>query len=65
MSDHETIITEWAQYAANLRKLKAYGVSADGARQPLDGEVIVIELDEDRSLVLSLSERREGEGVAI
>jgi hypothetical protein len=50
MSDHETINTEWAQYATNFRKLKAYGVSADGAWQPLDGEAIVIELERGSEL---------------
>ncbi|MEB3260375.1 MAG: hypothetical protein VKP63_07100 [Cyanobacteriota bacterium] len=65
MSDHQTTIKEWAQYASSCRKLKAYGVSAAGSRQLLDGEVIVIDLDEERSLLVTLSERMEGEGVAI
>ncbi len=65
MSDHATTITEWAQYASSFRKLQAYTVSADGTRQPLEGDALVIELDGERSLILSLSERREGEGVAL
>lgn len=49
----------------NFPQLKAYGVSADGTRQQLDCDAIVIELDGERGLIVSLSERRAGEGVAI
>lgn len=65
MSDHWDTINEWAQYASSFRRLKAYGVSADGSRKPLDCDAIVIELDDDRGLIVSLSERTPGEGVAI
>lgn len=63
--DHGDPVTEWAQAAATFRQLKAYGVSADGTRQQLDCDAIVIELDGERGLIVSLSERRAGEGVAI
>ncbi|MEB3305532.1 MAG: hypothetical protein VKL58_04880 [Cyanobacteriota bacterium] len=65
MHDHWHTITEWAQHASTFRKLKAYGISADGSRQPLDCEAIDIELDEERGLIVSLAERMAGEGVAI
>jgi hypothetical protein len=65
MSDHLDTIAEWAQYASAFRKLKAYGVSADGSRHSLDCDAIVIELDDERGLIVSLSERLAGEGVAI
>jgi hypothetical protein len=65
MSDHWDTINEWAKHASTFRKLKAYGVSANGTRQHLDCDAIAIELDEERSLIVSLAERIAGEGVAI
>ncbi|MEB3352963.1 MAG: hypothetical protein VKM34_01815 [Cyanobacteriota bacterium] len=65
MSDHWHTIAEWAQHASAFRKLKAYGVTADGTRQLLDCEAILIELDEERGLIVALAERKAGEGVAI
>lgn len=65
MSDHWESINEWAQHASTFRRLKAYGVSGDGTRQPLDCDAIYIEIDDERGLIVSLSERRAGEGVAI
>lgn len=65
MSDHEDTINAWARHASTWGKLKAYGVSTDGSRVPLDCEAIHIELDEERGLIVSLAERIDGEGVAI
>lgn len=65
MDDPSDTISDWARYASTFRKLKAYAISADGSRQPLDCAAIHIELDEERGLIVCLSERRAGEGVAI
>lgn len=65
MSDHWDTIARSAQMAPGSRRLKAYAVLPDGTRVPLDAAAIVVELDDDRGLVVSLSERRQGEGVAV
>lgn len=58
-------IMQWVQEASPIHRLNAYGVASDGSRMPLDCEVIVVELDAERRLLIALSERGAGEGVAI
>lgn len=64
MGDPGDTILGWAQHASASRRLHAYGVAADGTRKPIDGDVIVVELDAERALMISLSERVPGEGLA-
>lgn len=57
MGDHRVSIREWAQQTSGFWRLKAYTVSPDGFRQPIDGAAIVVELDEDRGSMLARFER--------
>jgi hypothetical protein len=65
MNDRPDIIAEWGRYASSFRRLKAYAISPDGSREPLDCAAIHVELDDERGLIIALAERMDGEGVAV
>ena len=65
MSDQWQAIAKWGAPIPGSRRLRAYGLNADGSRIRLDCEAIYVALDDERGLVISLSERRATEGLAI
>lgn len=65
MNDQPDVIADWARYASGFRRLRAYAVSPDGSREPLDCAAIHVELDDGRGLIIALAERMDGEGVAV
>jgi len=65
MSDQWEAIERWAAPAPGSTQHSMHGLDADGTRVPLNCEAVYVAHDEERGFIISLSERRAGEGVAI